>query len=81
MSETYSLFKIMVSATTDQVVGVYMATNSVGEMIQEVDIVVNIWATKADFVGVLGIHLTSAEKLVTLRTPSFSYKDGKNIED
>jgi len=81
-SETYSLFKIIVDQATDKVVGVHIATDGAGEMIQGVAIAVKMGATKADFDNTIGIHPTSAEELVTMRTPSYHYKDGvKVVED
>merc|ERR1711997_1232090 len=80
-SETYSLFKILVETKTDKVVGVHVATDGAGEMIQGVAIAVKMGATKADFDATIGIHPTSAEELVTMRSPSYSYKDGKKVED
>lgn len=80
-SETYSLFKILVDQATDRVVGCHLATDGAGEMIQGVAIAVKMGATKADFDATIGIHPTSAEELVTMRTPSYSYKDGVKVEE
>lgn len=79
-SEVYSLFKIIVDKKTDKVVGVHAATDGAGEMVQGVAIAVKMGATKADFDATIGIHPTSAEELVTMRTPSYSYVDGKKVE-
>eukprot|EP00542_Grammatophora_oceanica_P013746 CAMPEP_0194054206 /NCGR_PEP_ID=MMETSP0009_2-20130614/52674_1 /TAXON_ID=210454 /ORGANISM="Grammatophora oceanica, Strain CCMP 410" /LENGTH=485 /DNA_ID=CAMNT_0038702611 /DNA_START=19 /DNA_END=1476 /DNA_ORIENTATION=- len=80
-SETYSLFKIIVDTKTDKVVGVHVATDGAGEMIQGVGIAVKMGATKADFDATIGIHPTSAEELVTMRSPSYHYKDGVKVEE
>merc|ERR1712238_24815 len=45
------------------------------------DIAVKMGATKAEFDQTIGIHPTSAEELVTMRTPSYYYKDGVKVED
>jgi len=79
-SETYSLFKIIVDSKTDKVVGVHVATDGAGEMIQGVGIAVKMGATKAQFDDTIGIHPTSAEELVTMRSPSYHYKDGVKVE-
>lgn len=79
-SETYSLFKIIVDTKTDKVVGVHVATDGAGEMIQGVAIAVKMGATKAQFDETIGIHPTSAEELVTMRSPSYHYKDGVKVE-
>lgn len=80
-SETYSLFKIIVETKTDKVVGVHVATDGAGEMVQGVAIAVKMGATKKDFDVTIGIHPTSAEELVTMRSPSYHYKDGVKVED
>merc|ERR1712129_29655 len=79
-SETYSLFKIIVDTNTDVVVGVHVATDGAGEMIQGVGIAVKMGATKAQFDETIGIHPTSAEELVTMRSPSYHYKNGVKVE-
>merc|ERR1712176_1478359 len=79
-SETYSLFKILVDTKTDKVVGVHVATDGAGEMIQGVAIAVKMGATKADFDATIGIHPTSAEELVTMRSPSYKYENGVKVE-
>lgn len=38
-------------------------------------------ATKAQFDATIGIHPTSAEELVTMRSPSHEYKNGKLVEE
>merc|ERR1711935_1047330 len=78
-SETYSLFKIIVDKATDRVIGVHVATDGAGEMIQGVGIAVKMGATKADFDATIGIHPTSAEELVTMRTPAYTYVDGVKV--
>jgi len=80
-SETYSLFKIIVDTNTDKVVGVHVATDGAGEMIQGVGIAVKMGATKEQFDNTIGIHPTSAEELVTMRTPAYHYKGGVKVED
>mmetsp|Transcript_2095 Transcript_2095/g.2539 ORF Transcript_2095/g.2539 Transcript_2095/m.2539 type:complete len:523 (+) Transcript_2095:131-1699(+) len=79
-SETYSMFKIIVDSATDKVVGVHVATDGAGEMIQGVGIAVKMGATKAQFDATIGIHPTSAEELVTMRSPAYTYKDGVKVE-
>ncbi|CAB9521925.1 Glutathione reductase, chloroplastic (Fragment) [Seminavis robusta] len=79
-SETYTLFKIIVDTKTDKVVGVHLATDSAGEVMQGVAVAVKMGATKADFDVTIGIHPTSAEELVTMRSPSYHYVDGKKVE-
>ena len=76
-SETYSLFKLIVESKTQRVVGCHVATDGAGEMVQGVAIAIKMGATKDDFDNTIGIHPTSAEELVTMRTPSYYYRDGE----
>jgi len=78
-SEMYTLMKVIVDTKTDKVVGCHIATDGAGEMIQGVAIAVKMGATKKDFDNTIGIHPTSAEELVTMRTPSYQYKDGQKV--
>ena len=78
--ESYSLFKIIVDTETDKILGCHIATDNAGDMIQGVGIAVKMGATKADFDSTIGIHPTSAEELVTMRTPSYHYVDGVKVE-
>lgn len=79
-SEVYSLFKLIVDTRTQRVVGCHIATDGAGEMIQGVAIAIKMGATKEDFDNTIGVHPTSAEELVTMRTPSYYYRDGKKLD-
>jgi len=80
-SETYSLFKLIVDSNTDKVVGCHVATDGAGEMVQGVAIAIKMGASKQDFDATIGIHPTSAEELVTMRSPSYHYKNGVKVEE
>lgn len=79
-SDCYTLMKLIVDTKTDKVVGCHIVTDGAGEMIQGVAIAVKMGVTKADFDRTIGIHPTSAEELVTMRTPSYKYENGIKIE-
>ena len=79
--DTFTVFKIVVETATDKVVGVHLGTDSAGEIMQGVAVAVKMGATKADFDNTIGIHPTSAEELVTMRSPSYHYKNGVKVED
>mmetsp|Transcript_21705 Transcript_21705/g.31964 ORF Transcript_21705/g.31964 Transcript_21705/m.31964 type:complete len:517 (-) Transcript_21705:94-1644(-) len=79
-SEAYSLFKLIVATDTDRVVGVHVATDNAGEMVQGFAVAVKMGATKAQFDETIGIHPTSAEELVTMRSPSYTYVNGEKVE-
>ena len=60
--------KLIVDAKTDKVVGVHIAGADGAEMMQGVAVAVKMGATKADFDASVGIHPTSAEEFVTMRS-------------
>jgi len=78
-TEAYTMMKVVVETSTDLVVGCHIATEGAGEMIQGVAIAIKMGATKKDFDRTIGIHPTSAEELVTMRSPSYKYVDGKKV--
>lgn len=80
-SETYSLFKLIVDDNTNKVVGCHAATDGAGEMVQGMAIAIKMGATKEDFDNTIGIHPTSAEEMVTMRTPAYKYVDGVKVEE
>ena len=61
--------KLIVDKRTDVVVGVHMVGPEAGEIIQGIAIALKCGATKAQFDATIGIHPTSAEEFVTMRTP------------
>jgi len=79
-TEAYTMMKVIVDTATDKVIGCHIATEGAGEMIQGVAIAIKMGATKKDFDKTIGIHPTSAEELVTMRSPSYKYVDGKKVE-
>jgi len=79
-SEMYTLMKLIVDTATDKVVGCHIATDGAGEMMQGIAVAIKMGATKVDFDRTIGIHPTSAEELVTMRTPAYTYVDGNKIE-
>lgn len=64
-----SLMKLVVDAEDDRVLGAHMVGPDAGEIIQGIGVALKCGATKADFDSTLGIHPTSAEEFVTMRTP------------
>jgi len=67
--EQRSLVKLVVCKNTDQVLGVHLAGENAGEIVQSAAIALKAGATKAVFDATIGIHPTLAEELVTLREP------------
>ena len=63
-----TLMKMIVDQATQRVVGVHMLGDDVPEMMQGIGVAITAGATKADFDRTIGIHPTSAEEFVTMRT-------------
>jgi len=68
--EPRTLMKLIVDADTDRVVGLHMAGDDASEITQGFAVAMRMGATKADFDATVGIHPTSAEEFVTMRTPA-----------
>ncbi|MDY7578021.1 glutathione-disulfide reductase [Herbaspirillum sp. RTI4] len=64
-----TLMKLLVDAKTDRVLGVHMVGADAGEIVQGFAVALQCGATKAQFDATIGIHPTSAEEFVTMRTP------------
>ena len=60
--------KLIVDADTDRVLGAHMVGPEAGEMIQGIAVALKAGATKAQFDDTIGIHPTSAEEWVTMRS-------------
>ncbi len=63
-----TLMKLVVDAATQRVLGVHLLGDDVAEMMQGIGVALTAGATKQDFDRTIGIHPTSAEEFVTLRT-------------
>jgi glutathione reductase (NADPH) len=64
-----TFMKLVVERRSDRVVGAHMVGAEAGEIIQGFAVAIRAGATKAQFDSTLGIHPTSAEEFVTMRTP------------
>lgn len=64
-----TLMKLVVDRASDKVLGAHMVGPESGEIIQGMAIAIKMGATKAQFDQTIGIHPTSAEEFVTMRTP------------
>ena len=63
-----TLMKMVVDQATQRVLGVHLLGDDVAEMMQGIGVALTAVATKMDFDRTIGIHPTSAEEFVTLRT-------------
>jgi glutathione reductase (NADPH) len=61
--------KLVVDAKSDKVLGVHMVGAEAGEIMQGFAVALQCGATKAQLDATIGIHPTSAEEFVTMRTP------------
>lgn len=62
------LMKLLVDPVSDKVVGAHMAGEMAGETIQGIAVALKAGACKRDFDKTIGIHPTSAEEFVTMRS-------------
>jgi glutathione reductase (NADPH) len=62
-----SLYKMVVDATTNRVVGLHMIGPDAPEILQAAAIAVKAGLTKQDFDDVVALHPTMAEELVLLK--------------
>ena len=63
-----TFMKLVVDQASQRVVGAHMMGDDAAEMMQAIGVAMTAGATKADFDRTIGIHPTSAEEWVTLRT-------------
>jgi len=66
------LMKLIVDVSSDRVLGAHMVGEGAGEIIQGIAIALKAGATKAIFDQTIGIHPTSAEEFVTMRSKTRS---------
>ena len=63
-----TVMKLVVDQATQRILGAHMIGEDAAEIMQGIGIAVAMGATKQDFDRTIGIHPTSAEEFVTLRT-------------
>ena len=63
-----SYMKMLVDEESDAVLGVHVVDSDAAEMIQGIAVALKAGATKAQFDATIGVHPSSAEELVTMRT-------------
>lgn len=64
-----TFMKLIVEEKTDKVLGLHIVGDQAPEIIQGFAVALTAGATKKDFDNTIGVHPTSAEELVSLRTP------------
>ncbi|MDJ0685515.1 MAG: glutathione-disulfide reductase [Alphaproteobacteria bacterium] len=68
-SQEKTFYKLIVDRATDRVVGFHMIGPDAGEVTQAIGVAFKAGAKKADFDHTIGVHPTSAEEFVTMRSP------------
>ena len=63
------MMKLVVDRGNGRILGAHMVGDDAPEIMQTVAVAIRAKATKADFDATIGIHPTTAEEFVTLRTP------------
>jgi pyruvate/2-oxoglutarate dehydrogenase complex dihydrolipoamide dehydrogenase (E3) component len=64
--------KLVCAGKAEKVVGIHIIGDNADEMLQGFAVAVKMGATKADFDSTMAIHPTSAEELVTMKTPDMT---------
>ncbi|XVF32459.1 hypothetical protein REPUB_Repub17cG0084700 [Reevesia pubescens] len=72
--------KLIVCAKTNKVLGLHMCGEDSAEIVQGFAVAVKAGLTKADFDTTVGIHPTSAEEFVTMRTPTRKIRQSPESE-
>lgn len=70
------LMKMIVNADSDLILGIHILGADAGELIQALGITLIMGATKAHYDATMAVHPTAAEELVTLKQPSWIYRNG-----
>eukprot|EP01025_Chloroclados_australasicus_P045662 TRINITY_DN5005_c0_g1_i9.p2 TRINITY_DN5005_c0_g1~~TRINITY_DN5005_c0_g1_i9.p2 ORF type:complete len:219 (+),score=41.47 TRINITY_DN5005_c0_g1_i9:201-857(+) len=68
--EEKAFMKLIVHKETDKVVGIHMVGPDAAEIMQGMAVAIKAGATKKTFDSTVGIHPSSAEEFVTMRTPA-----------
>ena len=66
-----TFMKLVVDRDNDRVLGIHYVGPHAGELMQGFGVAMKCNATKAQFDATVGIHPTSAEEFVTMRTPAY----------
>jgi glutathione reductase (NADPH) len=78
-SEERMMMKVLVDASSDRLIGVHLLGPDAGELVQVIATLLRTGATKRALDETMPLHPTSAEELMTLRTPSARYVCGELV--
>jgi len=73
--------KMVCAGPEERVVGLHMIGDNADEMLQGFAVAVKTGATKASFDSTLAIHPTSAEELVTMKTPDETHEVHRSVDN
>ena len=73
--------KLVCAGAEEKVVGIHIIGDNADEMLQGFAVAVKMGARKADFDSTIAIHPSSAEELVTMKTPLQTDNDQHDIDD
>jgi glutathione reductase (NADPH) len=65
-----SLMKLVVDDEDDKVIGIHLVAPDAAEMLQGFAVAMKCGVTHSQLLSTIGIHPSSAEELVTMRTPT-----------
>ena len=71
--------KLVCAGSEEKVVGIHIIGDSADEMLQGFAVAVKMGATIRDFNNTIAIHPSSAEELVTMKTPERIYRADQNL--
>jgi glutathione reductase (NADPH) len=78
-SEGRTFMKLIVASDSQKVVGVHMVGPDSAEIMQGMGVAVKMGVTKPQLDSVVGIHPSSAEEFVTMRSPTRTIRNGKVV--
>jgi glutathione reductase (NADPH) len=73
--------KLVCAGKDEKIVGIHIVGDNVDEMLQGFAVAVKMGATKADLDDSIAIHPTSAEELVTMKSPVTNDRIHRDIDD
>lgn len=78
-AQSRTFMKLLVAADTDVVVGCHMVGPDSAEILQGMGVAVKMGIKKNELDGVVGIHPSSAEEFVTMRTVTRKVREGQPV--
>lgn len=79
-NESKCFMKIIVDAKSDRVIGMHMVGPEAGEIIQGMGVAVKMQVTKKQLDSTVGVHPSSAEEFVTMRSVARQYRNKEQVD-